>query len=234
MKKTIYLFLLGVALLAGNHAQAQYQVGQHFISGNVDLGANRYGENSTIHNNYNHSLGLAIGKFTRENRAVGWSLQNSVRMNKFENYVPAIRKVGSMGFGLDRFVEFYLPVGEKFTLFARPSLGVSYQLQNFFTVANSPKIGGNWVLANQSQRHSYFLSVNLSGGVLWQFAEKWALQGSVAGITPLSMMFSRRVEEEYGLAPNTQKNTYTQNQLSYTLQPDLNTGYVGLGFRYFY
>jgi hypothetical protein len=234
MYKHLYRLLLAAALLTAGPAQAQYETGQRFISGNVNLAGNRWGENATISTGYGHSLGFSAGRFSRENRAVGWALYNSLSALKYKNYLPAVRPLGNLTVSISRFVEYHLPVGQQFSLFARPSVGASYQLQNSFSVANAPFVAGKWALSQQTQQHTYILDVSLSGGVLWKFAPKWALQGNFAGISPVSLRFSRRIEQQYGLVPNSQKDTYTQRRLGYTLQPNLNTGYVGLGVRYFY
>ncbi|GAB3175329.1 hypothetical protein [Telluribacter humicola] len=234
MKKYTFFILLGVCLLAGTVAQAQFQSGQRFISGTADLSTNRYSEQTDLQYIYSHSMHFSVGRFTRDNRAMGWSFSNALSIYKSGQFVPEARALGYLSFGIGRFVEYYQPLGRKFALYGRPSVGVGYNLQNQFSVASAPTIAGKWVLFNQVQRHTFSLDVSLSGGIMWRFAEKWALQGSVAGISPLGLGFSRSIDDRYGLAPNTQKEKISQTQLGFNLRTELNTGSIGLGLRYFY
>ncbi|GAB2768602.1 hypothetical protein GCM10027275_09030 [Rhabdobacter roseus] len=223
-------------MLLGTCVQAQFEVGQRFVSGAINLGANAFEAERPINSssNYSHSFSVSLGKFTRENRATGWSLYHRLNLVKVKNIIPEPRSLTGLDLGVSRFVEFYKPLGERWTLFARPSLSVNYRVENSYAISGPARPDNTLILANQTLTHRIGLSASLSAGVLWRFAPKWALEGNVAGITPLSITFGRSEYEDYGLVPNTTPANFVNHFIQYETTPRLSTGYVGLGFRYFY
>ena len=235
MKKVIY-FLLGAGLLAGTHAQAQFETGERFVSGSIHLGGNVFAAERFVNSfsGYNHSFYASLGRMTRENRAVGWSLSNQIELHDRNGLVPKAPSLRTLNLGVGRFVEFYKPLGEKWALYLRPSFSVNYQLQNSYVLETPSRPDGSIRLRSQSQSHGISIDTYVGGGVLWRFAPKWAFQGSIGGISPLRVLFRRTRSEQYNSQTGAVEYKNIDHRAEYAIQPGLSIGNVGLGFRYFY
>lgn len=217
--------ILVFSLVSASAALAQFTTGQSFVSGAFDVTTNsfkpdRQNESSDY---YGYNVFASLGTFTKENRAVGWGFSHSLSIAKESSLNPQPRLLRNIGIGADRFVEFYQPLISQLAVYLRPSVGLSYSLQNQYN-AN----GTN--LVDQTQRHTLSLGANLSAGLAWRFASKWALYGGFAFLNPIQVSGGISSSEEY-------RSQFTDHRgwnFNYQLSPTLSSGSVSLGFRYFY
>lgn len=220
MKKYIFMLLACVGFVSS--ASAQFESGESFISGSfhTDLQRNRHKSSDLNQTSFAHSLNISVGKFVKENKAVGWSFSNSLSLFKI-NEPGYMKPLQSLGFGIARFVEYYKPLGGKFAIYARPSIGVGYTLSKQYS-------GTGDVLIFEDTNNRISLNASLEAGLAWRFATKWALYGSVAFSNPISVStsFNRRKYTD-GLLDQ------RGNSFDYNFNPAASSGQIGLGLRYF-
>ena len=217
---TLLLALSSVSLTL-----AQFTTGQSFVSGAIDLTATSFKANQQNESldYYGYNVFTSLGTFTKENRAVGWGFQHSLVINRISYLDPQPRLLRNIGFGADRFVEFYQPLISQLSVYLRPSVGLFYSLQNQYNAQNLR-------LIDQQQRHALSLGANLSAGLAWRFAPKWALYGSFAFFDPISISGELTSTKDYrSQIPDSRSRSFT-----YRLSPTLSSGSVNLGFRYIY
>ncbi|KAA0989552.1 hypothetical protein [Dyadobacter aurulentus] len=228
MKNSIFTLILLV--IFSNIATAQFKTGESFISGaffNNLVNVNETGTNSGM-NSYNHYIGLSMGKFVRDNRALGWGLTHRLVMENNSLSRPEPRQLRELGFGVERFAEFYKPVGEKFALYIRPSLNLGYSFKNNNAISDNQ-------LVYESRINSINLSAGISAGVTWRFSPKWAIQGSFAFLNPFSIGYGFSETEYFqNRYPNGENVKYEGNSVTYAFSPNISSGSIGLGLRYFY
>lgn len=228
MKNSILTFLL--LILFSHIAAAQFQAGESFISGgfyNNLVNVNETRTNSGM-NSYNHYISLSMGKFVRDNRALGWGLTHRLVTESNSLFRPEPAQLKELGFGIERFAEFYKPLGEKFALYVRPSLDLGYSLKNNNAISDNQ-------LVYESKVNSIDLSAGISAGVTWRFSPKWAIQGSFALLNPISIGYGfSKTEYFQNKYPNGENVKYEVNSITYAFSPGISSGSIGLGFRYFY
>jgi hypothetical protein len=223
MKQLAITLLL--ALSSAPFALAQFTTGQSFVSGAIDLTATSFKSDPQNESSdyYGYNAFASLGTFTGENRAVGWGFQHSLVINKISYLDPQPRLLRNIGFGADRFVEFYQPIISQLSLYLRPSVGLFYSLQNQYNVNSTNSV-------DQTQRHTLSLGANLSAGLAWRFAPKWALYGSFAFLNPIQVSAGLSSTEDYrSQIPDSRDRSFT-----YRLSPTLSSGSINLGFRYIY
>lgn len=170
MKKILYL-LLFTGLLAHNEGYAQFLPGQRFVSGEVGLNMNNYGKAQMLNYTYSHHLSVSWGKFKTNTRAVGWSLGQGLSLIKYRNFTPEISSLGNVSLRVGRFVEYYQPLSNSLSLYARPSAGLGYQYLHSIE-AQGVLPGGFVPLNNQKWKHSVSLDIGLSAGIFWRLDRK--------------------------------------------------------------
>src|SRR5215217_8471718 len=101
MKNPILTFILLV--IFSNIATAQFKTGESFISGafynnltNVTEKGNYPGSSA-----YNHYINLSVGKFVRDNRALGWGLTHSLITESNTSYRPEPAPLKELSFGIE-------------------------------------------------------------------------------------------------------------------------------------
>ena len=217
--------------------KAQFKTGQIFFEGGASFSLNdtkfqdRYGSNpDSRYGNYNHNISYSSGYFTAENRAIGWTLSQSLSLTRFGNSgstVASPRTLRGMSFSGGRFVEHYKSLSDKFALYIRPGFGLTYQLQN-----QDGQQNGN-VTYTQYQTNTFFLGVNVSAGVAWLVSPKWALYGGVAFANPINISAGwtniASVSNNY---PGGGANETNGSFFNYNFTPSLYSGSISLGFRY--
>ncbi len=232
MKNLLVLFTY---LLLPITSLAQFETEQRFVQGgfNLALSDSKYlsSYNDIKYGDYSHNLSYSSGHFTRNNRAVGWTLNQSLSLRKIResiNTSEPLRTLRSIAFGGERFVEHYKSLSDKFSLYIRPGFGLSYRLQN-----QDGEQNGNQIYTKY-QTNTFTLGANVSAGVAWLVLPKWALYGGFAFTNPISLSAGWRNSESI-----TQTNPGTPtigkgSFFNYNFTPSLSTGSINLGFRYFY
>lgn len=217
-------------------SKAQFKAGQIFFAGGASFFLNDtkyksqgFGPDSKF-GTYGHNLSYSSGCFTDKNRAIGWTLGQSLSLVNFGEYrgtTPAPRTLRSIGFSAGRFVEHYKSLSDKFALYVRPGFDLTYQLQN----EDGQQDRG--VRYTKYQTNTFFLGVNVSGGVAWFVSPKWALYGGVAFANPISV--SAGWNNKATVSTNYPGGANTDNKgsfFNYNFSPRLASGSINLGFRY--
>ncbi len=230
------LFILAAFLLFPALSKAQFKAGQIFFQGGASFSLNdtkyrSFGSDpDSKFGNYGHNLNYSSGYFTADNRAIGWTLGQSLSLTNFGEYgstIPSPRSLRSIGFSAGRFVEHYKSLSDKFALYIRPGFGLSYLLQN-----DDGQQQGN-IRYTQNQTNTFFLSVNVSGGVAWLVSPKWALYGGFACANPISI--SAGWNNIATISTNSPRGLASESRgsfFNYNLSPALSSGSINLGFRY--
>lgn len=154
---------------------------------------------------------------------MGWNLSQGLSISRerhLDREPPALKNISLGG---QRFVEFYQPLQTNLSLYFRPAIGLSYTLQNSFGQDNGS-------LISQTRQHTLSLGADLSAGLAWRFAAKWALYGGFAFVDPIRMSGGLFTSENYRISIA----EYRGWTFDYQLSPVLTSGRIGLGFRYFY
>lgn len=220
MKKYVILFLVFVGFVSTS--QAQFESGESFVSGSfyTDLQKNKRNTPDINRTSFTSLLSISVGKFVKENKAVGWTFSNNLSLFKL-NQPEYIKPLQSLGFGVGRFVEYYKPLAGKFAVYARPGIGIGYSLSKEYS-------GTGDLLIYEATNNRISLNTSLEAGLAWRFATKWALYGSVAFSNPVSVStsFNRRKYTD-GLLDQ------RGNSFDYNFNPTASSGQIGLGLRYF-
>ncbi|MGG7663047.1 outer membrane protein [Dyadobacter sp. BHUBP1] len=230
MKNIKTSILIVMLVLVHALANAQFKEGESFIDGafQVNLFDSKAKDTDSQYRLYGHNIDVSLGKFRSGTKAVGWSLSNNLAIQKVKSLTFEPKPLQNLGFSISRFWEFYKPLNDKFSLYARPRIGLGYNLANTFDNAN-----GN--ITTETRLNSISLVANIGAGIAWRIAPKWAIYGGVAFSNPLDVSYSfGRRRDVANPRPDGQ---YPQNNLrgfSYRFAPDLSSGSIGLGFRYFY
>lgn len=234
----IFQILLALILLSGI-SKAQFNAGEHFVEGSFGIslidtkfhpGVNTIGN----HGQYNHDIGISLGHFTTNSRAVGWTLDQSLSLFNYGYYDSSVkvrpRSLTRLGVGVGRFVEHYKPISEKLALYIRPSLGLTYQLENTWG-QHAPAPG----ISYQTQTNTWILGASLAAGIAWRITPKWALYGNFAFTNPISISGGVSTTENYQEKNPQGGNLKSRgNFFEYNVSPTLSSGSIGLSFRYFY
>lgn len=232
------LILLVLISLPGI-TKAQFKAGEHFVAGGFGIslidtkfrpGVNTIGN----HGQYSHNIGISLGHFTTDNRAVGWTLDQSLSLFNYGYYDSSIkikpRSLTSLRVGIGRFVEYYKPISEKLALYISPSLGLTYELANTWGQDSSPP-----GISYQTQTNTLILGASLAAGIAWRITPKWALYGNFAFTNPISISGGISNTVNYQEKNPQGENLKTRGSLfEYNFSPTLSSGSIGLGFRYFY
>ena len=227
MKKNIILPAL-LLIIAAN-VQAQFESGQRFISGGFSnsLIDNKSGAATEHSLSYHHNINVSVGSFVRATKAVGWGIHSQVAILKEEGVPYRPKSLAQNFIGIDRFVEYYKPLNNKFSLYVRSGVGLSYSLGNSYQ-SNTSEI------TFEEQSHSFMLSASIQGGIVWRITPKWALYGSAGLLNPVNIGVKRKRGENF-----VEKNPEGGNRISkttafeYQFSPNGSSGSIGLGFRYF-
>ncbi|MPR32618.1 hypothetical protein [Salmonirosea aquatica] len=228
--------ILPVLILLSGITKAQFNAGERFVTGDVNISLNdnkHVNPNSTPHyGTYGYNVSASLGHFTTDNKAVGWTLNQSLSLINYDDWFgtyAAPRTLQGFGVGIGRFVEYYKPISEKLALYIRPSLGLTYQLENQDNRQNGDII----VIRNQS--NTLTSGINLSAGIAWRLASRWALYGGFAFANPVSISYGWQNSESYQQSSPQTGSTKTEGSFfKYNFSPTLSSGNISLGFRYFY
>jgi hypothetical protein len=228
MKNIILTFTL--LFFLGNIAKAQFLAGEKFISGSFYNGLTNVKERKEEphFNSYNHNINVSFGKFVKNNRAVGWGIFHTLetQTNRQLDIVPNPLK--GFGLGIERFGEYYKSLNDKFALYVRPSGNLGYALTNTYQAENNK-------VYYESKINSLALGLSLSAGITWRISQKWALQGGFAFINPVSISYGFGSTEYYQQQNPNGGNVESKGSVfKYSFAPELSSGSIGLGFRYFY
>ncbi len=230
--KNAYNFLVLTALLIlSADVKAQFEAGQSFVSGDFSTNINRfqYIDSQPTQGVFNYNIGVSWGQFTQANRSSGWELSHALSTQKSTYLPPNIPSLQQVSFGGSRFIEFYKPLSEKFALYLSPSIGLTYILQNNVNQQNTE--GSYYV----NQTNTLILGASLRAGIAWRITPKWALYGNFASTNPINISGGVSNTKHYNV--NTPVGAPVESKGSafgYNFTPNLNTGSIGLGFRYFY
>jgi hypothetical protein len=228
MKNSILTFLLIIFLT--NIATAQFQSGESFVSGSFfnNLNSVSRTDNTPRFNAYNHYINLSVGKFVRDNRALGWGLTHSLSTASNSALQPEPTLLRDVSFGIERFAEYYKSLNDKFALYARPALNLGYAFKNSNAVEQN-------LVVYESKINTISISAGISAGVVWRVSPKWALYGGFAFLNPISIGYEFSETENFqNKYPNGENVKSTGNAVTYAFSPNLSSGSIGLGFRYFY
>lgn len=229
--------ILPVLILLSGITKAQFNTGERFVAGGfgISLTDNKYRPNVNTMGDlgqYNHNIEISLGHFMSNSKAVGWTLSQSLSLINYGDWTrpyPEPRTLQSIGVGVNRFVEYYKPISEKLALYLSPSLGLNYQLQNQNSAQN-----GDIVLI-RTQANTLTLGINLSAGIAWRLASRWALYGGFAFANPVSISYGWQNSEFYRQSsPQTADTNSEGSFFKYNFSPSLSSGGIALGFRYFY
>jgi len=226
MKK---IFILFFALMICTQAKAQFTTGQKFIGGSFYTNFNnlkaKYSDLKT--NDYDHNIAILLGRFVKDNKAVGWTLRNNLSLANRDGFDMDTKALRNLGVGVDRFLEFHKPIGTKFSVYVSPSVGLTYNLTNTYTTSND-------VVIMETQTNKLTVGASLGAGIVWKVAPKWALYGNFAFINPVNISGLRGDTENYLVQSSQGGNLKTKTTaFDYSFSPSLSSGSIGLGFRYF-
>jgi hypothetical protein len=230
MKNFTTGILIVAFVMVHSLASAQFKEGESFADGSfyVNLFDNKMKNTDIGLNRYSHNINLSLGRFKSSTFATGWALSHNLITQNLKNYDIDPKSLQTLGFGVSRFWEFYKPLNDKFSLYVRPSIGLSYKLDNTYESSSS-------VILSETRRHSFSLGASVSGGIAWRLAPKWAIYGGFAFTNPLDITFgfakNRNVAD---MRPDGQFPQTNSRGFSYRFAPELSSGSIGLGFRYFY
>lgn len=231
MKKIQIFTTILLLLLLDNNAFAQFKEGQSFVAGNFFNYLNTFkskNPNAGV-DHYTHNLGFSFGKFTKDNRAAGWGITQSLIIENYDNMSVDPRALRELGFGMERFWEFYKPIlADKIALYARPILGLSYTHNGAWEQLDG-------ALSLEKRTNTVMLGVSLAVGLAWRVTPRWALYGSFAFYNPANVAYSFGDTENYlAQNPGGENVVDKTSGFKYSLSPELSAGTVGLGFRYIY
>jgi len=230
------LLILGAFLLFPVFSKAQFKAGQIFFQGGASFSLNdtkyngSYGSSADKLGNYNHDINYSSGYFTADNRAVGWTLGQSLSLTNFGEYgstIPSPRTLRSIGFSGGRFVEHYKSLSNKFALYVRPGFGLTYLLQN-----EDGRQEQRSLSYTKDQTNTFILGVNVSGGVTWLLSPKWALYGGFAFANPISVSAGWNNTATIPINSRGPIRESRGSFFNYNLSPALSSGSINLGFRY--
>lgn len=230
------LLLFATFLLFPALTMAQFKTGQIFFAGGASFSLNdtRY-QNQGFNPDrkfgaYNHNIDYSSGYFTDNNRAIGWTLGQSLSLTNFgelRGTNPYPRTLRSIGFSAGRFVEHYKSLSDKFALYVRPGFSLGYRLQNEDGQQSSN------VYYTKLQTNTVTLGINVSGGLAWLVSPKWALYGGFAFANPISISAGwKNVATIVNSRPGGRANDTSSGFFNYNFTPSLNSGSINLGFRY--
>lgn len=226
MKKISILILV---LFAYNTAFAQFEEGQSFISGAFSnyLNNDKDTEQNASRNTYSHNIDLSFGKFIKANKAVGWTVTHNLQTQKFVNLNFEPKRVQNFGIGGGRFWEFYKPLNTRFALYARPSVGMTYNLLNEYN--NS----GNQI-TSEKRTNKITFGASFSAGIAWRVSPKWGVYGGFAFSNPLNISTSFSKNESFTIKDSKGENRRTkETTFGYQFVPSVTSGGISLGLRYF-
>lgn len=227
MKKILTVLIV---LFICNTAKAQFEQGQSFIGGTFFNYLRNYknlGQDATTIT-YSHNMEVSLGKFVKTNKAVGWTVTHNLATQKLVNFDINPKPVNNLGIGAQRFWEFYKPMNEKFALYARPAIGISYNLLNEY------RQGGDRITM-ETRTNKLTLGVSIGAGVAWRITPKWALMGGVAFSNPLNVSASFSKEENFTIKDSQGQNRKSKNgSVEYQFVPGVSAGGISLGFRYLF
>lgn len=231
MNTTRLFSLIAAVVLLNTSAQAQFEAGQSFISGSLSTTLGYF--NNPVRESKSEALNYGVsaswGRFTKENRASGWGISHNLLSDNYYYPLADLPSVRSASVGVDRFVEFYKPVFEKFALYIQPRVGLSYGLDNQFGLEN------DGTLSFKTQNQRVILGASLAAGIAWHITPKWALYGNFAFTNPISISGGISNTVNYQEKNLQGENLKSRGSLfEYNFSPSLSSGNIGLGFRYFY
>jgi len=230
MKNLTTKILIVTFIMAHSVAKAQFKEGESFLGGSfyLDLYDTKPKDIDSHLKTYSHNIGLSIGKFKSSTRAAGWSLDHALGIQNYEGYNIDPKPLQRLRFGISRFWEFYKPLNDKFALYVSPNVGLSYTLGNSFEVASDK-------IVQETHDNSFMLNLSAGAGIAWRVAPKWAIYGGFAFVNPLylSYGFGYQVNKS-NPRPDGQYPQSNSRGFVYRFTPELSSGSIGLGFRYFY
>ncbi|MGV3604709.1 MAG: hypothetical protein ACO1N1_26020 [Dyadobacter fermentans] len=230
MKNLTTKILIVASIMVHSVAQAQFREGESFVSGSFYLNAfDSKAKNFDSHNKrYSHNIDVSVGKFKSSTFATGWGFNHGLVHQKLRNFNIDPKPIQSLSFGVNRFWEFYKPLNDKFALYARPSAGVTYAVKNEVEFNNN-------VIIRELHGNVFSLDLGVSAGIAWRVAPKWAIYGSFAFLSPINVSYGFGYSKQTANPlPDGQYAKSDSRAFSYRFAPDLSSGSIGLGFRYFY
>ncbi|MCF2488338.1 outer membrane beta-barrel protein [Dyadobacter sp. CY347] len=223
MKKPILLILLLQICLATT-VMAQLE-GRRFLSGGIGIDfSNTNPDLVEATNDYSGNINIGVGKFTTQNKAVGWNLSGYLGGQKTLRYVNGQYEpksgINQYGVGVGRFWQFYKHFNEKIGIYAGPDVNLSFNYKKERLTDQED--------VNERKTYSTALSLGVGAGIYYRLSERWWLDASLGFATPFSVGYSK-VDNDF-IGSNTSSKA---NQFSYNLSPSFTFPSVGLGLRYF-
>jgi hypothetical protein len=228
MKNSIALLIFTLA--THSVANAQFKEGESFVSGAfyLNLFDSKPKDINSHYNRYSHDISVSIGKFKSSTFATGWGIDHALSLQKFDNFNIDPNKLQDLRFGIVRFWEFYKPLNDKLALYLRPNTSLSYQVRNTFQISNDK-------ILTETHGNSFSVNFGASAGVAWRIAPKWAIYGGFAFFNPLFVSYGfGHTRFTDTLRPDGEYPQTNNSGFAYRFSPELSSGSIGLGFRYFY
>ncbi len=211
MQKQIFLFICLICL--GQLTQAQFNVGDKLLGGELQLGFNSSTfQSGSTNNDSKNSFGsfqLSFAKANRENAVRGFRV--SFNYNNSENN----NVTESLGFGIGFFKRKYLALGKQFFVFGEAAIDYNY---------------GSGSVKNNNLKLSSFtlhrIAVGFSPGLAYLIGKKW--------------LASARFNELLAIGYNQQKNETNSTPPMASTNQDLflnsssTVGNFFLGFNYIF
>ena len=223
MKKQILLILLLQTFLA-TAAMAQLE-GRRFLSGGIGVNfTNNNPDLTEATNNYGGNVNIGVGKFTTQNKAVGWNLTGYLGGAKTLRYVNGQNEsqsgISQYGIGVGRFWQFYKHFNEKIGIYAGPNVSANYNYRKERIDEQND--------VNDKKTHETTLALGVGAGVYYRLSERWWLDASLGFATPFSLGYTK-INNDF-IGSNTSS---TSNQFTYNLSPSFTFPSVRVGLRYF-
>jgi hypothetical protein len=228
--KNFTALLICTFVMIHSPANAQFQEGESFVSGTFYLNFDDSKTNNinSHYNRYSHDINVSIGKFRSSTFASGWGIDHGLSLHKFENFNIDPKNLQNLRFGIERFWEFYKPLNDKLALYLRPDASLSYQVRNAFETSNDKII-------TETHGNSFSLNLGVSAGIAWRIAPKWAIYGGFAFLNPLSVSYGfGHTRFTDTIRPDGEYPQTNTSGFAYRFSPQLSSGSIGLGLRYFY
>lgn len=211
-------------------ANAQFRPGSSFINGGFysSFDNSRYKQSDFSSGSYRHNINISFGKFIKENKSVGWSINNNILKVKFDTDSVKPESIREFKLGLNRFWEFYKPLNDKLSLYMSPSVGLTYARMYDYGISGHDLSFESW-----SREISIGASIKL--GICWKVDNKWAFYGNLGIIDPIhftgGVVKMEKYWEKNANGDNTRSRGIYSNQY---FVPGLASLGLGLGVRYFW
>lgn len=230
MKNVLYLTIF-LTIGSTGILLAQFE-GKQFLSGSAGINFTNNNPKSQVSTNgYGYNFDISIGRFKTNTKAAGWRLTNSLggAKNLFRTYdengtSSDFEKSGinNIGVGVGRFWQYYKHFNDKIGIFGGPDIDLFFSKERQYDISPDSR----YLSENKVNRIQ--LSIGVSAGIYYHFSEKWWITAGLAFSNPLAISYA--FNSSRNMADNI---VYKQNELNYSLSPNVTFPSVNFGLRYF-